>query len=116
MKPTSRIWTTLALLTLVGCASKGTLENSREEQVRVEGQTYEVRVAKADMPETWRLLIVRATITLRGVDSDLARMQMQNVAKPFMDRTCKGRPYEQIIDKLQDDVNYYTLFTCRAAT
>ena len=42
-------------------------------------------------------------------------MRAQNVAKPFMERTCKGRPYEQIIDKLQDEVNYYTVFTCRVA-
>lgn len=106
----------LALLVLAGCGGKGTLENSREERVRAEGQTYEVRVAKTDMKDTWRLMIVRATVTLRGVDADDERMRAQRVAKPFMDRTCQGRPYEQLMDKLQDGVNYYTVFTCRAAT
>jgi hypothetical protein len=116
MKPTTCLSAAVALLALGGCVTKGTLENSREEFVRVEGQTYEARIAKTDMKDTWRLLIVRATITLRGVDEEEERMRMQNVAKPFMDRTCKGRPYQQIIDKLQDGVNYYTLFTCQAAT
>ena len=96
------------------CGSKGTLENSREEQVRVEGRLYEVRVAKTDMADTWRILIVRGTLVV-DADPELERMRAQNVAKPFMERTCKGRPYEQIIDKLQDEVNYYTVFTCRAA-
>jgi hypothetical protein len=102
------------VLALGACGSKGTLDDSREELVRVEGRQYEVRVAKTDMPDTWRILIVRATVVL-GPDPELERMRAQNVAKPFMERTCKGRPYEQIMDKLQDDVNYYTVFTCRAA-
>ena len=103
----------VAALALAACGSKGTLENSREEQVRVEGRLYEVRIAKTDMPDTWRLLVVRATVGF-GVDSELERVRAQDVAKPFMERTCKGRPYQQIIDKLQDDVNYYTLFKCGA--
>src|SRR5437660_1833413 len=101
-------------MALGACDSKGTLENSREEQVRVEGRLYEVRVAKTDMADTWRILIVRGTLVV-DADPELERMRAQNVAKPFMERTCKGRPYEQIIDKLQDEVNYYTVFTCRVA-
>ena len=101
-------------LALGACGSKGTLENSREELVRVEGRQYEVRVAKTDMADTWRILIVRATLVI-SPDPELERMRAQNVAKPFMERTCKGRPYSQIMDKLQDDVNYYTVFTCQAA-
>jgi len=97
------------------CSSKGTLGNSREEQVRVEGRLYEVRIAKTDMPDTWRLMVVRATVVL-DADPEMERLRGQDVAKPFMERTCKGRPYEQIIDKLQDDVNYYTLFRCTAPT
>ena len=57
---------------------------------------------------------MRGTLVV-DADPELERMRAQNVAKPFMERTCKGRPYEQIIDKLQDEVNYYTVFTCRAA-
>jgi len=106
----------IAVVALGACQTKGTLENSREEQVRVEGLLYEVRIAKTDMPDTWRMLIVRGTVAVFGADPELERMRAQNVARPFMERTCKGRPYEQIIDKLQDDVNYYTVFTCRAAT
>jgi hypothetical protein len=103
------------VLALGACQTKGTLDNSREELVRVEGRQYEVRIAKTDMADTWRILIVRATVGVFGVDPELERMRAQNVAKPFMERTCKGRPYSQIIDKLQDDVNYYTVFTCLAA-
>ena len=103
-----------AIVALGACTFKGTLENSREELVRVEGRQYEVRIAKTDMADTWRLMIVRATVVL-GADPELERMRAQDVAKPFMERTCKGRPYEQLVDKLQDDVNYYTVFTCRAA-
>ena len=113
MKPLFCAGATVALLALSACNPKGTLEGSREEQVRVEGRLYEVRVAKTDVPDTWRLMIVRATIGL-GVDPELERMRAQNVAKPVMERTCKGRPYQQIIDKLQDDVNYYTVFRCGA--
>jgi hypothetical protein len=102
------------VLALGACQSKGTLENSREELVRVEGRQYEVRIAKTDMADTWRMLIVRATVGVLGVDPELERMRAQNVAKPFMERTCKGRPYSQVIDKLQDDVNYYVVFTCLA--
>ena len=105
----------LATLALAACSPKGTLDNSREAQVRVDGRLYEVRIAKTDIPETWRLMVVRATIGL-AVDPELERMRGQNVAKPFMERTCKGRTYQQIMDKLQDDVNYYTLFKCGAPT
>ena len=115
MKPLLHACVTVALLVLAACNPKGTLEGSREEQVRVEGRTYEVRVAKTDMADTWRLMIVRATVGL-GVDPELERMRAQAVARPVMERTCKGRPYQPIIDKLQDDVNYYTVFKCGAPT
>ena len=101
----------VALAALGACGSKGTLDDSREERVRVEGRTYEVRIAKTDMPNTWRMLIVRATVAI-APDPELERMRAENVAKPFMERTCKGRPFSQIMDKLQDNVNYYTLFKC----
>jgi len=107
--------TLFALAALAACETKGTLENSREELVRVEGRQYEVRIAKTDMPDTWRMLIVRATIVL-DADPEVERLRAQNVARPFMERTCKGAPYSQIMDKLQDDVNYFTLFRCGAAT
>jgi len=103
----------LAMLSIAGCSPKGTLANSRAELVRVEGRQYEVRIAKTDIPDTYRLMIVRATIVL-GADPEAERMRAQNVAKPFMERTCKGAPYSQIMDKLQDDVNYHTLFRCCA--
>ena len=107
--------TLFALAALGACETKGTLENSREELVRVEDRQYEVRIAKTDMPDTWRMLIVRATIVL-DADPEVERLRAQNVARPFMERTCQGAPYSQIMDKLQDDVNYYTLFRCGAAT
>ena len=36
----------------------------------------------------------------------------REVAKRIMDRTCKGRPYNQAIDGMRG-INYYTVFTCR---
>jgi hypothetical protein len=114
--PWFRVWAILSALAALGaCESKGTLGSSREELVRVEGRQYEVRIARTDMPNTWRMLIVRATIVL-DADPEVERMRAVNVARPFMERTCKGAPYTQIMDKLQDDVNYYTLFRCGAAT
>jgi hypothetical protein len=112
MKPKILLGSALAAFSLCACNAKGSLDQSQVELVRVEGQQFEVRVARVpDMKDTWRLMIVRATIGLR-VDPDEERMRAQNVAKPFMARTCKGAPYSQLIDKLQDDVNYYTVFTC----
>ena len=110
-----RVSAFFAFAALGACGSKGTLDNSRVELVRVEGRQYEVRIAKTDMPDTWRMLIVRATLVIDS-DPELERMRAINVARPFMERTCKGAPYSQIMDKLQDDVNYYTLFRCGAAT
>ncbi len=111
MKPKILVGSAVAALVLGGCNAKGSLEGSQVELVRVEGQQYEVRVARTDMKDTWRLMIVRATVGLR-VDPEEERMRARAVAKPYMERTCKGAPYSQLLDKLQDNVNYYTTFTC----
>ena len=103
--------TALLAAALGGCSPKGSLEGSQVELVRVEGRQYEVRVARTDMKDTWRLMIVRSTMVFNA-DPELERMRAQAVAKPFMERTCKGAPYSQLMDKLQDNVNYYTTFTC----
>jgi hypothetical protein len=114
MKRNHHLASALVALALGGCHAKGSLEGSQVELVRVEGQQYEVRVARVpEMKDTWRLMIVRATIGLR-VDPEEERMRAQAVAKPYMERTCKGAPYSQLLDKLQDNVNYYTTFTCGA--
>ena len=81
----------VAALTLSACSPKGTLENSHEELVRVEGRQYEVRIAKTDMPDTWRLMVVRASVVL-DAEPELERMRGQNVARPFIEHTCLQGP------------------------
>ena len=50
---------------LAACATtKGTLDRSQVETVRVDGRLYEVRVAPAEVEGEYRLLVVRGTIVV----------------------------------------------------
>jgi hypothetical protein len=102
-----------AVLMLAACLDKGTLERSQVEYVRMEGRRYEVRIASTSVEREYRMLIVRATLVI-DPDPELERSRGLNVAKPFMERTCKGRPYEVLEDNLVDNVNFYTRFRCAA--
>ncbi len=64
------------LLAILGLAAqvndKATLDNSRARRITYEGRKFEVRVAATDVPNEYRLLVVRAT--LRPVLSRVTRV------------------------------------------
>ena len=95
---------------LTACYQLGTLDGTQVETVTVDARKFEVRVAPTGMPNEYRMLIYRATMVI-GPDRELEYERAANVAKIFMDRTCRGRPYEQLIDTLSG-VNYRTAFRC----
>ena len=103
----------LAALVLAACAtSKGTLDKSQVETVRVEGRLYEVRVAPAEVEGEYRLLIVRGTAVI-DPDPQRESQRLWNVVQPFMQRTCKG-PFAVLENNLADKVNLYIRFRCGA--
>ena len=81
----------LAALTLAGCNDKGTLDRTQVEYMRVDGRRFEVRVTPADDVGVYRLLVVRATLVI-DPDPEAERSRAENVAKPFMERSCRGSP------------------------
>ena len=95
---------------LAGCYQVGSLEGTQVEQIRVEGRLFEVRLGRTGNPNEWRMEINRATIVVNP-DLELEGDRAREVAKRIMDRTCKGRPYNQAIDGTRG-INYYTVFTC----
>ena len=101
----------LAVLMVAACHDKGMLEGSRVEYVRVEGRRFEVRVAPADVEGEFRMLVVRATIVLNP-NAEAERGRAENVAKPFMTRSCGGQPYKVLEDLLIDDVTLSLRFRC----
>jgi hypothetical protein len=101
----------LAVLTLAACHDKGTLDRSRVEYVRVDGRRFEVRVARADAEGEFRMLVVRATIVLNP-DPEVERSRAENVAKPFMERSCRGQSYTVLEDQLIDNVTLSLRFRC----
>jgi hypothetical protein len=101
----------LAALMLAACYDKGTLEGSRVEYVRVEGRRFEVRVAPADVEGEFRMLVVRATIILNP-NPEAERSRAENVAKPFMERSCGGQSYKVLEDLLIDNVTLSLRFRC----
>ena len=96
---------------LVACNDKGTLDRTQVEYVRVEGRRYEVRIASTTAEGEYRMLIVRATLVVNP-DPELERSRASNVAKPFMERTCKGASYTVLEANLADNVNFFTRFRC----
>ncbi|HEV7546875.1 MAG TPA: hypothetical protein VGO42_20120 [Reyranella sp.] len=101
----------LAVPVLSACHDKGTLDSSRVEMVRVEGRRFEVRVAPADAEGEFRMLIVRATIVVNP-DAEAERSRAENVAKPFMERSCRGQSYKVLDDQLIDNVTLSLRFRC----
>ena len=108
---TRTLLSTLALLGLAACVtSKGTLEGSRAETVRVDGKLYEVRLAPAGTVGEYRLLLVRGTVVV-DPDPKLESERNWNVVQPFMERTCKG-PFVVLDHQLADNVNLFIRFRC----
>ena len=98
---------------LAACATtKGTLDRSQVETVRVDGRLYEVRVAPAEVEGEHRLLVVRGTIVVNP-DPQLESQRLWNVVQPFMQRTCKG-PFVVLENNLADKVNLNIRFRCGA--
>ena len=100
-----------AALMLAACYDKGTLEGSRVEYVRVEGRRFEVRVVPADVEGEFRMVVVRATIVLNP-NPEAERSRAENVAKPFMERSCAGQSYKVLEDLLIDNVTLSLRFRC----
>ena len=96
---------------LAACHDKGALESSRVEYVRVDGRRFEVRVAPADAEGEFRMLVVRATIVL-DPNPEAERSRAENVAKPFMERSCRGQSYKVLEDVLIDNVTLSLHFRC----
>jgi hypothetical protein len=101
----------LAAFTLAACHDKGTLQGSRVENVRVDGRRFEVRVAPADAEGEFRMLVVRATIVINP-NPEAERSRAENVAKPFMERSCRGQSYKVLEDLLIDNVTLSLRFRC----
>jgi hypothetical protein len=100
-------------LVLAGCTTtKGTLDRSQVETVRVDGRPYEVRIAPAAVEGEYRLLVVRGTIVI-DADPQVESQRLWNVVQPFMQRTCKG-PFVVLENNLADKVNLYIRFRCGA--
>ena len=97
---------------LAGCYSKGTLDGTQVEQVKVDGRLFEVRIGSTGTPDEYRMLIVRATLVYNP-DPELEQIRGREVSKRYMEQTCKGRPYEEILAGLQADINYRVLFRCK---
>jgi hypothetical protein len=109
---TSRTLLALVSATLLtGCYQVGSLDGTQVEPITVEGRRFQVRLRPTDVaPNQWRLQINRATIVVNP-ESELEGDRAREVARRIMDRTCKGRPYNQSIDGMRG-INYYTVFTC----
>ena len=97
------------VLGLAACVTtKGTLEGSQVETVRVDGRLYEVRIAPAENAGEYRLLLVRGTAVV-DPDPKLESERNWNVVQPFMERTCRGR-FAVLDHQLTDKVNLYIRF------
>lgn len=103
----------VAALPLAACEDKATLDRSRVEVVTVDGRKFEVRTA-AIGPDEYRMLVVRATVVVNA-DAEREAQRNWNVARQSMDRTCKGRSYTVVEDRLEDEVNLFVRFKCPAA-
>lgn len=97
---------------MAACHEKATLEKSSTHIVTVEGRKFEVRVTPADVPNEYRMLVVRATLVVNP-DPERERQRDLNVARQVMDRICRGQPYQILEDSLVDDVNLQTRFRCQ---
>ena len=108
----ARAFAGLGVLVLTGCYQVGTLDGSQVEQVKVDGRIFQVRIAPTGNPDEYRMLIVRGTMVINP-DSDLEMNRAREVSRRFMNQTCKGRDYDEILAGLQADINYRVLFRCK---
>ncbi len=103
----------VAVLLLGACEHQGALDRSQVEYTSVDGRKIEVRVAATSVPNEYRLLAVRDTVVVNP-DPERERERAWVAARRFMDRTCRGRPYEVIEERLAERINLYLRFRCSA--
>lgn len=101
----------VSALSVSACQEKATLDRSRVEMVTVEGRRFEVRIAPTGVPDEYRMLVVRATLVVNP-DPEAEYQRNWNVARQFMDRTCRGQPYKTLDNTLIDSVNLQIRFVC----
>jgi hypothetical protein len=111
MKAVAAIALLASALPLVACQQKATLERSRVEMVTVEGRRFEVRIVPTGVPDEYRMLVVRATLVINP-DAEGEYQRTWNVARQFMDRTCRGQPYKALDDMMVEQVNLQIRFAC----
>jgi len=100
-----------AALLLAGCYEVGSLEGTQVEPITVEGRKFQVRLRPTNVaPNQWRLEVNRATMVVNP-DYEVESIRAREVARRIMNRTCKGRSYNQSVDGMRG-INYYTVFTC----
>jgi hypothetical protein len=95
---------------LAGCYKVDSLQGTQAEPITVEGRKFTVRVGPTGAPNQYRLLVQRATMVI-GPDYETESDRARNVARIIMERTCKGRPYNQAVEGM-DGINYKTVFIC----
>ena len=103
----------LTAFTLAACTPKGALDGSEVEAVKVDGRSYELRIASTAVEGEYRLLLVRGTIVI-DPDAELESQRNWNIVQPFMQRTCKGGNFVVLENHLADKVNLYITFRCGA--
>ena len=96
----------------MACHDKGVLDRSRVEYVRVGGRLFEVRIATTDTVDEFRMLVLRGTIVINP-DPELERERALAVSRQFMGRTCRGRSFQILEERLTDNVNFFTRFRCQ---
>lgn len=111
MKGAAAIALLASAVSVSACQEKATLDRSRVEMVTVEGRKFEVRIAPTGAPDEYRILVVRATLVVNP-DAERESERNWNVARQFMDRTCRGQPYKVLDNNLIDSVNLQLRFVC----
>lgn len=101
----------LAILGLAACNDKATLDHSRVRYITYEGRKFEVRVAPTDVPNEYRLLVVRATLVVNP-DPERERARDSAVAWEAIQQVCKGGNPQVLEHNLIDNVNFMTRFRC----
>jgi hypothetical protein len=99
------------LLSMGGCYHMDSMAGTSVEQITVDARKFNVRVEPTGTPNQYRLLVIRATLVLNP-DPDNEAARGEEVAQRIIKRTCKGRPFEELVAGLDADINYRVLFEC----
>lgn len=106
-----RLVALFGVLLVGGCYHKDSMNGSSVELITVNARKFEVRTEPTGQPNQYRLLVIRATMVINpDPDNEMARGE--EVAQRIIKRTCKGRPYEELVAGLDDAINYRVVFEC----